>query len=113
MWTGWPTSFTAAVAVAGFVLLRRKERGGADSQQQAHETVEHLEAVLQQLAEKLSQLRAEKETLDVYDVRLRIDGDLAANLRAFADQSETIQQAPTASSFTPKSWIGCGWRARY
>ena len=49
--------------------------------------------MLQQLAEKLSQLRAEKETLDVYDVRHRIDGDLAANLRAFADQRETISQA--------------------
>ncbi len=86
-------SLTAAVGVVGVVLLRLKDRGGADSQQQAHETVEHLAGVLQQLAEKLSQLRAERETLDVYDVRHRIDGDLAANLRAFADQRETISKA--------------------
>ena len=86
-------SLTAAVGVVGVVLLRLKDRGGADSHQQAHETVEHLAGVLQQLADKLSQLRAEKETLDVYDVRHRIDGDLAANLRAFADQRETISEA--------------------
>ena len=86
-------SITAGVGVVGVVLLRMKDRGGADSHQQAHETVEHLEAVLQQLAEKLSQLRAEKETLDVYEVRHRIDSDLAADLRDFADERETIAAA--------------------
>ena len=90
----WLTySLTAGVGVVGVVLLRMRDRANADSDRKAHETVGHLTKVLQQLLDKLAQLRAERETVDVYDVRHRIDSDLAGDLRDFADEREAISEA--------------------
>jgi uncharacterized membrane-anchored protein YhcB (DUF1043 family) len=78
------------VGVAGVVLvriaLRRHTHGGG----RLTANIQTIEASLSRIVENLTKLDAEKQSIDTYDVRHRIDDQFADDLEMFVDARESI-----------------------
>jgi hypothetical protein len=87
----WPLyAATAAVGVAGVGILRRTGGPSAAQAEVVHGSIAQLEARLTRLVRGLAALNRERETVFVYDVHKRIDGEFLDDLVAFADDREAM-----------------------
>jgi hypothetical protein len=84
--------FIAAMAVGavGLALVRLTEKRQSQSAQRVTFNMESVEASLDRIVNNITQLDAEKHTINAYDVRLRIDELFIDDLNAFVQARESI-----------------------
>lgn len=80
----------AAVALAGVVLLRRTADAGRGTADQMVRRLDALQRSLREADDALRALAEAGEEVHVYDVRDRLDRELAEPLAAFADGREAM-----------------------
>ncbi|MCA9718607.1 MAG: hypothetical protein H6713_22285 [Myxococcales bacterium] len=81
---------TAAVGVAGVVLLRLTAGVGASEADKLRAGIDAMRASLTALRERLTGIEERRQTLDVYEIKDRIDEQLAPELASFADAREAM-----------------------
>ena len=85
-----PFALCAAVGVLGVVLIRRTAAAGASDTAKVTADLATLESRLATANERLSDLLARRDRVDVYEVRHEIDGKLSEPLDEFAEARESM-----------------------
>jgi len=80
------------VGAAGIVLVRVGERRKSRSESKLASNIQSIESSLSRIVENITRLNAEKQSIDTYDVRHRIDELFCADLATFVDARESIAQ---------------------
>jgi len=93
--------FAAALGVgaAGIVLVRVGGRRMSRSEGKLAASVQAVEATLSRIVENISQLNAQKHSINAYDTRHRIDGLFAEDLAAFVNKRESIAHVHGLSAY--------------
>lgn len=81
------------VGVVGVVLARLSLRAAAREGAKTRRDIEQLHDALDRLAQRAEQLQGEKDTLDPYEARHRIDAGFREDLHRFADSREALGHA--------------------
>jgi hypothetical protein len=90
----WEWYIPALVAGAvGVLLVRSTERRMSRSEGRLTSNMESIEAALGRIVENLTRLNTEKESIDPYDVRHRIDELFADDIDVFVQGRESIAHA--------------------
>lgn len=90
-WSAYAGTF--AIGAAGVVILRATARRSAQEQAAASSGVAALASNLNRICNWLSEQNSKRDAIDVYEVHRRIEEQLAADLRAFANGREAIIDA--------------------
>ena len=80
----------ATIGAAGIVLLRARAATSGEGKAQAEIEVARLGEILERIAADLAELKRERDSIAVADVRHSIDERLAPNLREFAESREAL-----------------------
>ena len=80
------------VGAAGIVLVRLGERQKSRAEGTLDSNIQSIESSLSRIVENITRLNAEKQSIDTYDVRHRIDELFCADLATFVDARESIAQ---------------------
>jgi hypothetical protein len=80
------------VGAAGIVLVRVGERKKSRAEGTLDSNIQSIESSLSRIVENITRLNAEKQSIDTYDVRHRIDELFSEDLMAFVDARESIAQ---------------------
>ncbi len=87
----WPPYLLAfAVGAVGVALVRRALHLEAHHEDRQSASIETLRSSLSRVVEEIERLETEKDTINVYDLRIRIDERLRADLDTFADAREVL-----------------------
>ncbi|UCG58525.1 MAG: hypothetical protein JSU70_03250 [Phycisphaerales bacterium] len=96
----WEWFITAFVAGAvGVLLVRSTERRISRSEGTLTSNMESIETALRRIVENLTKLNTEKESIDPYDVRHRIDELFADDIDVFVQGRESIAHAHSLSAY--------------
>ena len=79
-----------AVGAIGVVMIRTAEARHSKTEHHVAANIEAVEGSLQRIADNITKLNAEKDTIDTYEVRHRIDELFAEDLEQFVDARESI-----------------------
>lgn len=82
--------FWLALGVLGVLLVRRAARREATDEVRLTTNIQALEDSLERIVASAERLNAEKEAIDVYDLRHRIDERFLDDLVGFVDARESI-----------------------
>lgn len=84
--------FTAALVVGagGILMVHLGERRDSRSEQKLAANLQDIESSLARIVENMSQLNAEKQSIDPYDVRGRIDELFAEDLTTFVQARQSL-----------------------
>jgi len=85
-----PFGLCAAIGVVGVVLIRRSANAGATDTVKVSADLATLESRLASVNERLGVMIEGKASIDVYDVRHKIDDELAVALEEFAEARESM-----------------------
>lgn len=89
----WGYFFGAiAVGIAGIVLVRVGKRGQIRSEGKLATNIQNIETSLTRIFENISNLNAEKQSINTYDVRHRIDELFTEDIITFVEARESIGQ---------------------
>ena len=77
-------------AVAGVALVRVASHRESQHEVRRSENIDNVRSSLERLTERARALDDEKEAIDVYDLRHRIDDDFRADLEAFAAARQVV-----------------------
>jgi hypothetical protein len=80
----------AVVGIAGVAILRRTAGQAASHGETVRENLSTLEASLGRLVTNIETMNRDRETIHVYDVHKRIDGELIGDLASFAEARESM-----------------------
>jgi len=100
-----------AVAAFGIVLVRigRAQLGRAEGKLTAN--MQTIEASLSRIVENMRQLNAEKQSIDPYDMRHRIDELFADDLTSFVEARQSIAQVHGLNAYADvMSYFAAGER---
>lgn len=96
----WEWYIPALVAgTVGVLLVRTTERRMTRSEGRLTSNMESIETALGRIVENLTQLNTEKESIDPYDVRHRIDDLFADDVDTFVQGRESIAHAHSLSVY--------------
>jgi len=87
------------VGAAGIVLVRVGGHRIRRSEGKLAAGVQALEASLSRIVENINQLNAQKDSIDTYDARHRIDALFAEDLAAFVNKRESIAYVHGLSAY--------------
>lgn len=87
------------VGLAGIALVQVASHGKRRSDDAVRTSIDQLRNSLSRLVGKVAQLDSEKEAIDVYDVRHRIDDLFMDDLDTFVDNRESIGHAYGLQSY--------------
>jgi len=76
--------------VVGIVLVRTAGARGSLAEEKLTYNMQTIETSLAQIVEKISRLNAQKESVDIYDIRHRIDELFPGDLTSFVQARESI-----------------------
>jgi len=79
-----------AVGAVGVVMIRTDEARHSKTEHHVAANIEAVEGSLQRIATNIDKLNAEKDTIDTYDMRHRIDDLFVDDLETFVDARESI-----------------------
>ena len=79
-----------ALGIAGVVLIRTADAGASKTEHHVAANIETIESSLNRIVTNITRLDAEKQNIDTYDVRHRIDDLFTDDLEAFVDARESI-----------------------
>ena len=79
-----------AIGLVGVVLLRLTAKSALHQEHQINEDLATMRSALSNIVRTLEELVEAGETIDVYGVKDRIDGDMAEPLTLFADARESM-----------------------
>ncbi|UCD51446.1 MAG: hypothetical protein JSW27_02205 [Phycisphaerales bacterium] len=79
-----------AVGVAGVTMIRTTEARQSKTEHHVAANIETVEGSLQRIATNLDQLNAEKDAIDTYDMRHKIDELFMDDLEQFVDARQSI-----------------------
>ncbi|MEK7993071.1 MAG: hypothetical protein AAB403_04635 [Planctomycetota bacterium] len=105
--------FAAALGVgaAGIVLVRAERHRVSRSEGKLAVSVQAVEASLSRIVENISQLNAQKHSINTSDTRHRIDELLAGDLAAFVNKRESIAHVHGLSAYADiMSYFAAGER---
>jgi len=87
--------FVAALAagVVGVVMVRLDEHRHASSEHKVAANMQNIETSLGNIVENMTNLNAQKESINTYDVRHRIDELFSDDLNTFVEARESLTQA--------------------
>lgn len=93
--------FVAAmvVGVIGLMLVRLTQKRESQSEQRVTSNMESVEASLARIVKNITQLNADKNTVNTYDVHKRIDELFGDDLNAFVQARESIAHAHGLSAY--------------
>ncbi len=78
------------LAALGVVIVRSQTKAAAEHADTVQSNIDDIERSLSSLAAKVTQLNREKETINTYDMRHKIDEMLLDDLDTFTEARETI-----------------------
>lgn len=81
------------VGLAGVALVRMSLRSQSTAADTVRTNIGKLEESLARIVDKATQLDADKESMNVYDVHTRIDDDFMTDLDIFVENRESIGHA--------------------
>ena len=81
------------VGLAGVAMIQLSKRAQRSETDTVRSNIEQLEQSLSRIVENATQLDADKESVDVYDIHHRIDELFMADLDIFVDNRESIGHA--------------------
>ena len=81
-----------AVGVVGIVLVRAAHARHSLAEEKLTLNMQVIEASLAQIVEKISRLNAQKQSVDIYDMRHRIDELFPGDLTSFVQARHSIAQ---------------------
>ncbi|MEJ2085752.1 MAG: hypothetical protein P8Y44_08745 [Acidobacteriota bacterium] len=87
------------VGLVGIALVQLASHGKRRSGDAVRSSVDLLGSSLSRIVDKAARLDSEKETIDVYDVRHRIDDLFMSDLDTFVDNRESIGHAYGLQSY--------------
>lgn len=87
-WLQW--GIAVAVGVVGIVLARLSDRTEATSSERLSTDIAAIETSLASLVDKAAALNGDKEGINPYDVRHRIDKDFMGDLDAFVQARKSL-----------------------
>ena len=79
-----------AVGIAGVVVIRRAEASQTKTEHHVAANIEAIETSLAKIATNIENLNAEKDAIDTYDMRHKIDELFMDDLEMFVDARESI-----------------------
>ncbi|NIP23244.1 MAG: hypothetical protein GWN67_25205 [Phycisphaerae bacterium] len=79
-----------AVGIAGILLVRAGKRGQIRSEGKLTANIQNIEAGLTRIVENISNLNSEKQSINPYDVRHRIDALFTEDIISFVEARESI-----------------------
>jgi len=79
-----------AVGIAGVVVIRRAEASQTKTEHHVAANIETIETSLAKIATNIENLNAEKDAIDTYDMRHKIDELFMDDLEMFVDARESI-----------------------
>jgi len=79
-----------ALGVAGVVMIRTEEARHKKTEHHVAANIEAVQGSLERIAAKIEKLNAEKDSIDTYDMRHRVDELFAEDLEMFVDARESI-----------------------
>lgn len=80
------------IGAAGIVIVHLGQRRDRRSEQKLTANLQDIEASLGRIVENITQLNAEKQSVNSYDVRYRIDELFAEDLTTFVDARQGLAQ---------------------
>ncbi len=85
-------NFSAAICagIFGVIIVRFGHRQITHDEGKLASNMQEITSTLQRIVDGMARLNAEKHSIDTYDMRHRIDENIAAEILAFADTRETI-----------------------
>jgi hypothetical protein len=87
----WPLfALATAVGAAGVILMRIGHRRTTSSQTVLTENIQTIETALERIVENITGLNRQKQTINTYDVRGKIDRIFAADLLDFINARASI-----------------------
>ena len=81
-----------AVGIGGIALIQVGERRKSRAEGRLASNIQHIESSLSRIVENITRLNAEKQSIDTYDVRHRIDELFPEDLTSFVEARESIAQ---------------------
>ena len=84
---------TVIIGVVGVVFVHRHEWKNTRSQKKLTMNMQDIKASLTRVVENLTQLNAEKQSINPYDMRYRIDELFTDDLATFVDARESLAHA--------------------
>ncbi len=84
--------FSAAVGagIVGVIIVRFGHRQVTHAEGKLASNMQEITSTLQRIVDGMARLNTEKNSINTYDMRHRIDENIAAEILAFADTRETI-----------------------
>lgn len=84
--------FSTAIAagVLGVLMVRISHRQTRHAESVTSSNIQNLTACLERITQNTTQLKADRDSIDTYDMRHRIDELIAADILTFADARESI-----------------------
>ena len=79
-----------AVGIVGVGIVRFGRRQVTHGEGKLASNMQEITSILQRIVDGMTRLNTEKNSIDTYDMRHRIDETIAAEILAFADTRETI-----------------------
>ena len=108
----WPPFVaTLALGAVGVALVTFSRQREASHEERRAVGIETLTTSLQTLVEKVDHLVAEKDSIDVYDFRHRVDDELLEHLDTFAESRESLTHAYGLQAYADVMSPVRGWRA--
>ena len=84
---------TIFVGVVGIILVHRHERKSSRSEKKLTVNLQDIKASLARVVENLTRLNAEKQSINPYDMRHRIDELFSDDLATFVEARESLVHA--------------------
>ncbi len=84
---------TIIIGAVGVVLVHRHERKNSRSEKKLTMNLQDIKTSLTRVVENLSRLNAEKQSIDPYDMRHRIDELFSDDLTTFVEARESLSHA--------------------
>ena len=85
-----PFLVVLAIGAVGIALVRRADYLHVRQEERQSTDIDSLRSSLSRVVEAIEHLEAEKDTVNVYDFRTRIDDGFRSDLEAFADAREVL-----------------------
>ena len=87
-WLHFGASIAAGIVGVGIVRFGRRRVTHAEGKLASN--MQEITSTLQRIVDGMARLNAEKDSIDTYDMRHKIDETIAAEILAFADTRESI-----------------------
>ncbi len=94
-----PFALVVAVGFAGVVLVRTSHRREKRAVERLSSNMQAIEESLRRVVENVTRLSAEKEAIDLYDIRHRIDELFVDDLNTFVGARESIAHSYGLSAY--------------